>query len=252
MLLSGELDGLPLRWLNYVLVDSQGALWCSVSTATDDLLDTLSRGTADGYILRVAPDRSAAAVVARGVQFPNCMAIDHDENYLYVARTLATDAVRFPIVGTTWGNRNISAPRWGAAGRRIRRACGNAPRQRRDGSPMGNGGWLRSGRAWKPLGHNSCREQDRGDHAPGGSHGRGRGCRRDFAELADKRRVGWCRHARCLHRFDRSALRPQRPQFSAGNADGPSAVTRNFAPTESCQPYFRQLPASMGSGTPVM
>lgn len=101
--LSGEADGQPLKWLNYVLVDSQGALWCSVSTATDDLLDTLSLGTADGCILRVAPDRSTAAVVARGVQFPNCMALDHDENYLYVARTLATDAVRFPIVGTTLG-----------------------------------------------------------------------------------------------------------------------------------------------------
>jgi sugar lactone lactonase YvrE len=112
-LLSGEVDGHPLKWLNYVLADSSGALWCSVSTATDDLLDTLSRGTADGYILRVAPDRSTATVVARGVQFPNCMALDRDEDYLYVVRTLAADVLRFPIFDVSLGEREQFGPALG-------------------------------------------------------------------------------------------------------------------------------------------
>jgi sugar lactone lactonase YvrE len=108
--LSDEVDGRPLKWLNYVLADSSGALWCSVSTATDDLLDTVTRGTTDGYIFRVAPDRSSAAVVAENVQFPNCMALDHDETYLYVARTLAADAVRFPIIGNSLGEQEQFGP----------------------------------------------------------------------------------------------------------------------------------------------
>jgi sugar lactone lactonase YvrE len=112
-LLDGELDGYPLKWLNYVTVDSAGALWCSVSTATDDLLDTITRGTADGYILRVAPDRSSAAVVAENVQFPNCMALDGDEQYLYVARTLAADAVRFPLHSDGLGEQERFGPALG-------------------------------------------------------------------------------------------------------------------------------------------
>ncbi|WP_068226546.1 SMP-30/gluconolactonase/LRE family protein [Mycobacterium sp. E3198] len=101
--LSGQLDGRPLRWLNFVLVDSVGALWCSVSTMADDLMDTIARGTVDGFIFRVTPDRQSAQVVADGVSFPNCMALDRDEDYLYVVRTVTADVVRFPIEGETLG-----------------------------------------------------------------------------------------------------------------------------------------------------
>lgn len=102
-ILGGQLDGRPLRWLNFVLVDSVGALWCSVSTMADDLLDTIARGTPDGFIFRVAPDRQSARVVADAVSFPNCMALDRNEDYLYVVRTVAADVVRFPIEGETLG-----------------------------------------------------------------------------------------------------------------------------------------------------
>ena len=112
-LIRDEVNGHPLKWLNYVLVDSRGALWCSISTAADDLLDTIAKGTADGYILRIAPNRSSVAVVADGVQFPNCMALDRDENYLYVARTLAADVVRFPIKGDTLGKHEQFGPALG-------------------------------------------------------------------------------------------------------------------------------------------
>ncbi len=102
-ILSGHLEGRPLRWLNFVLVDSVGALWCSVSTMADDLLDTIARGTGDGFIFRVTPDRQLAQVVADAVSFPNCMALDRNDDYLYVVRTVAADLVRFPIHGETLG-----------------------------------------------------------------------------------------------------------------------------------------------------
>ncbi|ORW41602.1 hypothetical protein AWB90_20075 [Mycobacterium paraense] len=102
-ILGGHLDGRPLQWLNFVLVDSVGALWCSVSTMADDLLDTIARGTEDGFIFRVAPDRQSAQVVADAVNFPNCMALDRNEDYLYVVRTVAADVVRYPIEGETLG-----------------------------------------------------------------------------------------------------------------------------------------------------
>ncbi|OBI85387.1 SMP-30/gluconolactonase/LRE family protein [Mycobacterium sp. 1245805.9] len=101
--LSGQLDGRPLQWLNFVLVDSVGALWSSVSTMTHDLMDTIARGTADGFIFRVAPDRQSVKVVADAVNFPNCIALDHNEDFLYVVRTVAADVVRFSIRGETLG-----------------------------------------------------------------------------------------------------------------------------------------------------
>ncbi|ORV53496.1 hypothetical protein AWC03_19660 [Mycobacterium europaeum] len=101
--LADQLDGRPLKWLNFACVDSIGALWCSVSTVADDLLDTIGRGTADGFIFRVAPDHQSVHVVADGVNFPNCMALDRNEDYLYVVRTLTADVVRFPIDGETLG-----------------------------------------------------------------------------------------------------------------------------------------------------
>ena len=110
--LSGQIDERPLRWLNFVLVDSVGALWCSVSTMTDDLVDTIAQGTADGFIFRVTSDRQSAQVVADAVSFPNCMALDRNEDYLYVVRTVAADVVRFPIRGEALGPKSGSARRW--------------------------------------------------------------------------------------------------------------------------------------------
>ncbi|OBI30473.1 hypothetical protein A5709_25515 [Mycobacterium sp. E1386] len=111
--LSDQLEGRPLRWLNFVLVDSVGALWCSVSTMAEDLMDTIAMGTADGFIFRVAPDRQSARVVADAVNFPNCMALDRDEDHLYVVRTLAADVVRFPIEGETLGPQERFGPSLG-------------------------------------------------------------------------------------------------------------------------------------------
>jgi gluconolactonase len=109
--LTGDaVEGRSLQWLNYVLVDVSGALWASVCTVNPDLVHTIAHGTADGYIFRMDAPGSTARVVADGVGFPNCMALDEREEYLYVVRTLMADVVRFPIHGVRLGEAEQFGP----------------------------------------------------------------------------------------------------------------------------------------------
>jgi sugar lactone lactonase YvrE len=110
ILADGEVDGRSIRWINFALVDSTGAIWASVSTQRDDLMDTIVSGAADGFLCRFDPDGSNATVVAENVGFPNCMALDRDEEFLYVVRTVAADIVRFPIHGDQLGAQEIFSP----------------------------------------------------------------------------------------------------------------------------------------------
>jgi gluconolactonase len=55
------------------------------------------------------PD-SLPEVVADEVNFPNCMALDRDEEYLYVVRTLKADVVRFARRGTRLGPEEQFSP----------------------------------------------------------------------------------------------------------------------------------------------
>jgi gluconolactonase len=104
--------GRPLRWINYVLVDSSGALWVSVCTESSDLVHTIAQGTPDGYLF-LGAGASHPEVVADGVTFPNCMALDDKEEYLYVVRTLTADVVRFPIEGVRLGPEELFSPALG-------------------------------------------------------------------------------------------------------------------------------------------
>lgn len=223
-LLSGQLDGRPLRWLNFVLVDSVGALWCSVSTMADDLMDTIVRGTTDGFIFRVAADRQSAHVVADAVNFPNCMALDRDETHLYVVRTVDADIVRFPIEGETLGPPERFGPALG--GRRPDEFGSDCGRFLADPQVGRRWGWPTDARSTpgKPLGHTRFGQQDRGD-PPGrhsdGSPGRSRG---RVIEKPDQRRLGRTGHARHLHRLDHDPVRAQGAKLGAGPAANPSAL----------------------------
>jgi sugar lactone lactonase YvrE len=112
-ILDGHVDGRSVKWLNAAAIDSTGAIWCSVSTLADDFMETMVSGASDGLIIRVAPDHTSARVVADGVFFPNCMAMDHDERHLYVVRTIAADLVRFPIIGDSLGAQEPFSPALG-------------------------------------------------------------------------------------------------------------------------------------------
>jgi sugar lactone lactonase YvrE len=109
-LLSGRMGDLSLRWINYVLVESSGALWVSVCSRNPDLRHTLAHGTPDGYLFRMGGPDSVPEVVADTVNFPNCMALDQREEYLYVVRTLKADVVRFAVHGAQLGPEEQFSP----------------------------------------------------------------------------------------------------------------------------------------------
>lgn len=116
-LVSGPVAGRSLRWINFALVDSSGAVWVSVCTENPDLVHTIAHGTSDGYLFRLGPGASHPEVVADGVNFPNCMALDEREEYLYVVRTLTSDVVRFRVDGARLGPEESFSPALG--GRRL-------------------------------------------------------------------------------------------------------------------------------------
>ncbi len=95
--LVGDLDGQPLGAVNYPIVDSNGAIWVSVSTRTDPVV-TIATGEADGYLLRVDADGSVE-VVAPEVAWPNCMTFDAGEAFLYACRSSRCDVARFEVLG---------------------------------------------------------------------------------------------------------------------------------------------------------
>ncbi len=116
VLASDAVEGRLLKWLNYVLVDSSGTMWCSVCTVNPDLTETLANGAVDGYIFRLSPSDGIPHIVADPVNFPNCMALDRDEEYLYVVRTAAGDVVRFRIEGDKLGPEEQYGPPLGERG----------------------------------------------------------------------------------------------------------------------------------------
>ena len=110
VLLRDSVENHALQWINYVLVDSTGALWVSVCSRNPDLRHTLAHGTPDGYLFRMAGPDSAPHVVADMVNFPNCMALDEREEYLYVVRTLKADVIRFALRGSELGPEEQFSP----------------------------------------------------------------------------------------------------------------------------------------------
>ena len=87
--------GAPIKTPNYVIFDARGNLWCSVSTRRGRVPDWLD-GTPDGFIFCLAPS-GEARIVADGLKFPNGLALDRDERWLYCAQTAADNVLRFRI-----------------------------------------------------------------------------------------------------------------------------------------------------------
>lgn len=94
--LAEEVEGRPLLYTNYPIVDSRESVWVSCSTQHEGWLQAIALGADDGYIVRIDPD-GTAAVVAEGLQFANGLALDADERYLYCCQTSPGNVVRFRI-----------------------------------------------------------------------------------------------------------------------------------------------------------
>lgn len=90
-----EVNGRTLTACNYPVVTAGGTIYCSHSTWADSWPKALD-GRADGFIFAVGPDGDVR-VVAENLRFPNGLALDAEEAYLYCTETSWADVLRFRI-----------------------------------------------------------------------------------------------------------------------------------------------------------
>lgn len=83
--LADSIDGLPVGKVNFVLRDSKGRIWITVSTRVRNWMHALRTDLADGYIARY--HSGAFHIVADGFRFTNEIRFDAREEFLYVVET---------------------------------------------------------------------------------------------------------------------------------------------------------------------
>ena len=83
--LADTIDGEPIGKVNFVLRDSRGRIWITVSTRVKNWMHALRTDLPDGYIALY--DRGTVRIVADGFQFTNEIRFDAAEEYLYVVET---------------------------------------------------------------------------------------------------------------------------------------------------------------------
>lgn len=90
-----QIDGVPLGKVNFVLRDSMGRVWVTISTRCNPWADAINATLADGAIIVI--DAHGARVVADGLRFANEIRFDADEEWLYVAETTGKRVTRFRV-----------------------------------------------------------------------------------------------------------------------------------------------------------
>jgi gluconolactonase len=93
--LAEEIEGRPIGKINFVLRDSRGRLWITVSTRREQWIEAISPNVADGYIAMF--DRSRWRIVADGFAFTNEARFDAKEEWLYVVETCGPRIVRLRV-----------------------------------------------------------------------------------------------------------------------------------------------------------
>ncbi|NDY93829.1 SMP-30/gluconolactonase/LRE family protein [Ideonella livida] len=83
-----HIDGVPLGKTNFVLADSQGRLWFTVTTRQVPWTRSINEKTADGYVGLIDVD-GRIRIVAYGFVGTNECRLDAREEWLYVAETNA-------------------------------------------------------------------------------------------------------------------------------------------------------------------
>lgn len=94
--LAEEAGGERLVCTNYLVVDRAGSIWGSCSSRRSDYIHAIMDGEPDGFLFRIDPD-GGSEIVAPAVAFPNGLALDPAEEWLYCCRSGHGDVVRFPI-----------------------------------------------------------------------------------------------------------------------------------------------------------
>lgn len=93
--LVAEVEGRALTASNYPLIDPDGAIWCANSTSAAAWPEALD-GRDDGFLYVLDPD-GTARIVAKGLCFPNGLAMSADGAFLFCCQTSRANVVRLPI-----------------------------------------------------------------------------------------------------------------------------------------------------------
>jgi len=83
--LADSVDGEAIGKVNFVLRDSKGRIWITISTKIKNWMHALRPDLADGYIARYIEGKFH--VVAEGFHFTNEIRMDAKEEYMYVVET---------------------------------------------------------------------------------------------------------------------------------------------------------------------
>lgn len=93
--LCDSVAGRPLGKVNFVVRDSRGRRWITVSTTIKDWSRAISPNVRDGYIAVI--DERGARIVADGLHFTNEIRFDAKEEWLYAVETCGMRVVRFRV-----------------------------------------------------------------------------------------------------------------------------------------------------------
>ncbi len=91
-----EAEGKRMFTPNFPFIDFANRLWVSNSTDNPDIDASLRAPVPDGCLVVIAEDRPPR-IVADGICFANGVALDADENFVYVAETMHRRVLRYRI-----------------------------------------------------------------------------------------------------------------------------------------------------------
>lgn len=95
IVLVDSIDGKPLGKVNYVLEDSKGKIYLTVSTNKDKWIDSINTYTDDGYIAVI--ENGIIRIIMDNLKFPNEIRFDKNEEFLYLAETCGQVIKRFKL-----------------------------------------------------------------------------------------------------------------------------------------------------------
>jgi sugar lactone lactonase YvrE len=96
-ILHDRIDGLPLGKANFVLTDSKGRVWFTVTTRQVPWTRSINEKTADGYVGLI--DENGIRIVADGFVGTNEIRLDANEDWLYVVETNGRRISRLRVHG---------------------------------------------------------------------------------------------------------------------------------------------------------
>lgn len=90
-------DDLPLPPVNFVVCDSHGRIWLTVSTRAIPRANDYRKSANTGFIAVAEPGSSNARIVADGLGYTNECVIDEQNRYMWVNETFGRRLTRFAI-----------------------------------------------------------------------------------------------------------------------------------------------------------